>query len=104
MTKHPSRKVINFRHLLGCDAIDRNSKLPSTLLPLYNNNKDVKHRFLQHLESIPKIKFECQEDEQLSNILELYFKIFQVRTIFFLETFTVIKLIKLIQLIFSNVR
>ena len=21
MTKHPSRKVINFRHLLGCDTI-----------------------------------------------------------------------------------
>ena len=22
MTKHPSRKVMNFRHLLGCDTID----------------------------------------------------------------------------------
>ena len=25
MTKHPSRKVMNFRHLLGCDTIDDNS-------------------------------------------------------------------------------
>ena len=24
MTKHPSRKVMNFRHLLGCDTIDEN--------------------------------------------------------------------------------
>ena len=31
---------------------------------------------------IPEIKFDCQEDKQLSNILELYFEIFQVRTIF----------------------
>ena len=43
----------------------------------------MKCRFLQHLENTPEIKFECQEDKQLSNILELYFKIFQVRTIFF---------------------
>ena len=25
MTKHPSRKVVNFRHLLGCDTIDINN-------------------------------------------------------------------------------
>ena len=43
----------------------------------------MKHRFLQHLENIPEIKFECKEDKQLSNIFELYFTIFQVRTIFF---------------------
>ena len=43
----------------------------------------MKRRFLQHLENTPEIKFECQEDKQLSNILELYFKIFQVRTTFF---------------------
>ena len=43
----------------------------------------MKRRFLQHLENNPEIKFECQEDKQLSNILEHYFKIFQVRTIIF---------------------
>ena len=41
-----------------------------------------KGHFLQHLENTPEIKFECQENKQLSNILELYFKIFQVRNIF----------------------
>ena len=29
MTKHPSRKVINFRHSLGCDTIERSQKTPS---------------------------------------------------------------------------
>ena len=43
----------------------------------------MKRGFLQHLENTPGIKFECQEDKQLSNILELYFKIFQGRAIFF---------------------
>ena len=37
------------------------------------------------IENTPKIEFECQEGKQLSNILELYFKIFQVRTIFFFQ-------------------
>ena len=26
MTKHPSRKVMDFRHLLGCDTIAQNQK------------------------------------------------------------------------------
>ena len=51
----------------------------------------MKRRLLQHLENTPKIKFECQEDKQLSNILELYFKIFQLPSSF-LEAFTVTKL------------
>ena len=38
-------------------------------------------------ENTPEIKFECQKDKQLSNILELYFKIFHVRTIFFPRSF-----------------
>ena len=29
-------------------------------------------------QNTPEIKFECQEDEQLSNILELYFKMSKV--------------------------
>ena len=27
MTKHPSRKVVNFRHLLGCDTIVKMNKM-----------------------------------------------------------------------------
>ena len=42
----------------------------------------MKPCFLQHLGSTPEIKFECQEDKQLTNILELCFKIFEVRSIF----------------------
>ena len=62
----------------------------------------MKRRFLQHLENTPEIKFECQKDKQLSNILQLYFQIFQIPSSF-LETFTVAKFM-LIQLTFSNVR
>ena len=40
------------------------------------DTEDVKRRFLRHLENTPEIKFECQEDKQSSNILELYCKIF----------------------------
>ena len=43
----------------------------------------MNHRFLQHLQNTPEIKFECQGDKQLSSILELYFKIVSVLTIFF---------------------
>ena len=94
MTKSVFLSIINYpficlliRHLdgpiwlcLSC-CPDRNSKLPSTLLPLYDN-ENVRRRFL-HLENTPEIKFECQEFKQLSNILELHFKLFQVCTIFF---------------------
>ena len=56
---------------------------------MYDNNEDVKCGFVQHLENTPEIKFECQEDKQLhvSNVLELYFKIFKVPTIFFPSNF-----------------
>ena len=127
-----------FRQCSSC-YLDRNTKLPSTLLPLYDNNKItrrlrnenedetktqrtqsfnqyseneakiwrqnilnqfnsvsssclrshfvisneyVTRRSLQHLENTPEIKFKCQENKQLSNTLDLHFKIFQVRTIF----------------------
>ena len=55
-------------------------------------NEDVKHCFLQHLQSTPEIKFECQYDKQLSNILELYSKYLKFLARVFQETFTVTKL------------
>ena len=80
------------------------SQLKITLLPLHDNNKlmkDVKRRFLRHSGNTPEIKFECQQDKQLSNIwsfISIYFK-FVLSS--FVEAFTVTKLI---QLTFSNVR
>ena len=62
----------------------RNRTLPWTLPPEPQVSLQLcGKQALQHLENTPEIKFECQEDKQLCNILELYFKIFQVRTIFF---------------------
>ena len=63
----------------------------------------MERRFLQHIENTPEIKFECQKDKQLSNILEFYFKIFQVPTIFFPWNVHGDQ-VKLIQLTFSNIR
>ena len=37
ITKHPSRKVLNFRHLLSCDTIG-----PKKLW-LYRNDSDICH-------------------------------------------------------------
>ena len=36
MTKHPSRKVMNFRHLLGCDAIAFSGSLSGGELKSHN--------------------------------------------------------------------
>ena len=38
MTEHPSRKVMNFRHLLGCDTIGKQNMPLNKICPILNLN------------------------------------------------------------------
>ena len=73
------------------------------MLESYDSTIALRSNGNQALENTPEIKFECQEDKQLSNILELYFKISKVLGKSVPRNFHSDQ-VKLIQLPFSNLK
>ena len=60
-TKHPSRKVMNFRHLLGCDTIVRRKEILEfcQFLPVYHERVSVFTKLLhstdkRNLSKVPR--------------------------------------------------
>ena len=55
VTKHPSRKVMNFRHLLGCDTILRCfnnlEKISGTFDPFRNNRLEKSRKKTEETEN-----------------------------------------------------